>query len=448
MENKEFGNAAIENDEATKINSMIAEEEEAVKAECVELGRLYFKLHADDCEDAFKEMIASIRQSEKKIEKYNEKLRELKGVVRCEKCGEEVSAKAAFCNSCGAPMPKSAPEQANGDEFVRCSNCGEYLKKGSKFCTTCGSPVEQQSEADEQITENAENEAESVTPTKPAKVCPICGFETDDEDMVFCVSCGARMIDTMMKIKSCPACGFETPEIDTVFCVSCGARMIEKRVERPVEQTAENTDTVPVEEPLDEPMAEPAVEPIVEPIVEPEVESVAEPAEEAEPITENMIGRKCPACGTVTANPEMLFCTNCGTKLASEQPKQEYEDISSTSAPEKEEKANVRKCPGCGAEMTNPDMMFCTNCGTRLEVNNTSVPEKEKKQLCRCAVCGFETTDEDALFCNNCGAKMSGDNIKSEFKKPSAAIRRCPNCSYTTTNQDMLFCTECGSRLI
>lgn len=53
-------------------------------------------MHGNDCEDDFKGMLESIRQSEKKIVEYKEQVQLIKGVVRCEKCGGEVSINSAF----------------------------------------------------------------------------------------------------------------------------------------------------------------------------------------------------------------------------------------------------------------------------------------------------------------------------------------------------------------
>lgn len=64
---------------------------------------------------------------------------------------------------------------------------------------------------------------------------------------------------------------------------------------------------------------------------------------------------KCPRCGT-RIRPGMLFCNNCGCKLAEPAPQQ--------GAPAMQ--APARFCMSCGAPMA-PDAMFCMSCGARFE---------------------------------------------------------------------------------
>ena len=77
--------------EVAKINSMISDEEKSINNNYYQIGKLYVSMHGNDCEDDFKGMLESIRQSEKKIVEYKEQVQLIKGVVRCEKCGGEVS---------------------------------------------------------------------------------------------------------------------------------------------------------------------------------------------------------------------------------------------------------------------------------------------------------------------------------------------------------------------
>lgn len=64
---------------------------------------------------------------------------------------------------------------------------------------------------------------------------------------------------------------------------------------------------------------------------------------------------KCPRCGT-RIRPGMLFCNNCGCRLAEPAPRQ---DAPAMQAP-------ARFCMSCGAPMA-PDAIFCMSCGARFE---------------------------------------------------------------------------------
>ncbi|MEE0264382.1 MAG: zinc ribbon domain-containing protein [Acutalibacteraceae bacterium] len=144
--------------EVAKINSMINDEENNINNAYNQIGKLYVTLHKDDCEEDFKAMVDAISESERKIADYQNQIKTIKGVVRCAKCGGEVSLSSAFCNSCGSPMPKQeaapqtaapqnyapqayAPQTAN--DIIVCVECGAQVKPGMKFCAACGTPVEQ-----------------------------------------------------------------------------------------------------------------------------------------------------------------------------------------------------------------------------------------------------------------------------------------------------------------
>lgn len=224
--------------EVAKINSMVSDEEKSINSNYYQIGKLYVSMHAHDCEEEYKGMIVSIRQSEKKIAEYKEQVQLIKGVVKCEKCGGEVSINSAFCNSCGAPMPKRVTEQ-HDDSMVKCIKCGKYVKKGMRFCTFCGNPMQQSANVQSDL------EFDRIQVEKTLRRCPNCGFETDDSETLFCNECGTKMSvilqnndyadisdlsdnisKSVTKAKRCPSCGFETSDAETDFCTECGTRLL------------------------------------------------------------------------------------------------------------------------------------------------------------------------------------------------------------------------------
>ena len=108
-------------------------------------------------------------------------------------------------------------------------------------------------------------------------------------------------------------------------------------------------------------------------------------------------------------------------------------------------KGSERKCRACGAALV-PDCAFCMECGARVE---DAAPEQPVAKAAErvCSFCGFHVTDPEAMFCNNCGtplgeASVSEDNARDNGKK------RCPNCGFTSTDPEVLFCMECGTKLV
>ncbi len=169
--------------DTVKLNSAISEEERNIEKCYGEIGKLYASMHAADYETAFEPMMRSIRESEERIAGYRRQVQDIKGFVPCPNCGTEVPVGAAFCNGCGAPMPKppAAPESVDPN-LTKCPNCGALISKEMRFCTSCGTPMPEQEPEIPQ-----EQSAE-----EPMKKCPHCGAECP-EGTVFCTGCGEKI---------------------------------------------------------------------------------------------------------------------------------------------------------------------------------------------------------------------------------------------------------------
>lgn len=202
--------------DVARINGAIAEEEKKINNSYFQIGKLYVANHPDDYESEFAGMIGAIRESEIKIRDYRQQVQEIKGVVRCEKCGAEVANNAAFCSSCGAAMPKQTV--AADADSIKCIGCGAMVSKNMRFCTSCGKP----------IADSLQSQP-TVQPEPPApKKCPGCGAEVE-EGMSFCSFCGTA-IDKQVVVteestaRKCPNCNFEVEE-GLAFCTECGTKL-------------------------------------------------------------------------------------------------------------------------------------------------------------------------------------------------------------------------------
>ena len=159
----------------TRLNALISEEEKRQNNYYYQLGKQYYSIHSTDGEDIFKPLISSIIESEKNLSEMKKQVQDLKGIQRCEKCGAEVEKGAAFCSSCGSPMPQAVTYVATSD-IVTCTSCGAKVKKGTRFCTSCGRPMEQPAVV------QIEEQQEMVK-------CPNCGADLE-AGSVFCTECG------------------------------------------------------------------------------------------------------------------------------------------------------------------------------------------------------------------------------------------------------------------
>ena len=188
--------------DVSKLNTAIANEEKKLQANYYHLGRIYITKHGNDYEPVFAETIKAIKESEQNIINYRMQIQDIKGIIRCEKCGAEIPNNVLFCSTCGTPVP---PKETVPNT-VRCLSCGKINSKDVSFCTNCGTPL-----SAAPITEPtyAPTPAPSYRPNPTpapapvytpapqpvaeAKKCTTCGADVP-AGMAFCQECGTRLI--------------------------------------------------------------------------------------------------------------------------------------------------------------------------------------------------------------------------------------------------------------
>lgn len=102
--------------ETAKLSSKVSEEEKKLKECYVKIGQLYVSKFGTDPDADFAELVTELHECEDNVKKYKDQLKELKGYTVCAKCGADVVAGSAFCNTCGAPMPVLKPVSAEEGE--------------------------------------------------------------------------------------------------------------------------------------------------------------------------------------------------------------------------------------------------------------------------------------------------------------------------------------------
>ncbi len=68
---------------------------------------------------------------------------------------------------------------------------------------------------------------------------------------------------------------------------------------------------------------------------------------------------------------------------------------------------SIELCPKCGTKI-NKDMLFCSECGFKLdqeEVTEDKTPNESSAEKLVCASCG-EILSDTAIFCSSCGQKV------------------------------------------
>ena len=136
-----------------KLNLSILEEEKKINKTYAEIGKLYVEKFADTADESLVELIATVKGAEDKISEYKEQIKEIKGVMVCEKCGAEVAANTAFCTACGNAMPvkesqteaeQSETQQPEAEQSAKkvCAICGVENEATSNFCIACGTKLD------------------------------------------------------------------------------------------------------------------------------------------------------------------------------------------------------------------------------------------------------------------------------------------------------------------
>lgn len=175
--------------ETIKLNGMISDEEKRINNLFNEIGKTYFKLHAESYEPTFEQMILDIKASQANIENYSEQVKRLKGVVRCPNCGGEVPYGAPFCSSCGSKMNTTITEVSGSSSNInRCAKCGAVATSDNAFCTNCGSKLEK-------IVPEQSIPASESGVVSPDTICPSCGKRLT-QNAVFCSGCGHKIENT------------------------------------------------------------------------------------------------------------------------------------------------------------------------------------------------------------------------------------------------------------
>lgn len=136
-------------------NTSIADKKRQLTKLYAELGEICYRNYREMLGADEEELLGRIRAQQAELEELEERLREVKGVIKCPACGADVASSAAFCTSCGTRiLRENASAEPAGPEPVpegrTCPSCGAILPSNSRFCTNCGARVEEAGEEPEE----------------------------------------------------------------------------------------------------------------------------------------------------------------------------------------------------------------------------------------------------------------------------------------------------------
>lgn len=355
----------------TRLNSMVSEEENRIREIYFKIGQTYVALHGRDNEAGFADLLNALKASQLKIEQCKQEIMDIRGVQKCERCGAEVAAGAAFCMTCGAQIPKIQPKPVV-NSGRRCKKCGATVAPNARFCTSCGTPyVEEtpvnptpQPQMNQPVPETRQPQVNQNTVpfgTSQPPVNPVP--EVTHQPPINPNPVVKEQPQVNVTKKVCTNCGAELQD-GVAFCIQCGMPV---KKEEPAKENVMFENVNPVEQTEEKTSQKVSLEKTVSVHSE---HTAQTQQEELEKQWENPAKNVCPNCGTTLAD-NVRFCINCGEEVRkadenAEEATMRVNPVTFKRPDEVQTPKRPRFCIGCGAKLDD-DSVFCTVCGKRAE---------------------------------------------------------------------------------
>ncbi|QOR33704.1 zinc ribbon domain-containing protein [Clostridium sp. 'deep sea'] len=135
---KDIGKMSGQLVETTKLSAKINSEENKIRKIYTELGEQMYKdfQHGESFKEPYMVMFSDISIIKSNIAQLRKELLDVKGVVLCKNCGQEVKRDVTFCAKCGSRMDET--EVKHNINQKNCHQCGAVVAEDSKYCPECG----------------------------------------------------------------------------------------------------------------------------------------------------------------------------------------------------------------------------------------------------------------------------------------------------------------------
>lgn len=125
----------------TRLNNAISEKERKISQLFLAIGKSYYEEHKDDHVAEELEKIAEINALYAEIFENREKVKQIRGVVKCEVCGADVPLNASFCNGCGNKVDRDKTAKIDTKADCICPACHAVVGNSNLFCNHCGAKI-------------------------------------------------------------------------------------------------------------------------------------------------------------------------------------------------------------------------------------------------------------------------------------------------------------------
>lgn len=127
--------------DVAQLNSGISDKEKKISQLFLNIGQLYYQEHRSDLSAGYREIMGEIDALYAEIAQNQEKIKQIKGVIKCPNCGASVPLNAAFCNACGTKITREATSVVNESARI-CPSCHTAVGADDLFCNNCGTKVD------------------------------------------------------------------------------------------------------------------------------------------------------------------------------------------------------------------------------------------------------------------------------------------------------------------
>jgi len=101
---RDVSQKAKEVSEVAKLKMDIHTKEDFVEKQYAALGRAYYEANKDNASDKDAAAFRVIAEALEEIQRMNQQVMDIQGVVQCPNCGKKVPIGNAFCSDCGAKL--------------------------------------------------------------------------------------------------------------------------------------------------------------------------------------------------------------------------------------------------------------------------------------------------------------------------------------------------------
>ena len=135
---KDIGKMSGQLVETTKLSAKINSEENKIRKIYTELGEQMYKdfQNGESFKEPYMVMFSDISIIKSNIAELKKELLDVKGVILCSNCRQEVKRDAAFCAKCGTPTAEK--HTAKNTNEKKCHQCGAIVTEDNKYCPECG----------------------------------------------------------------------------------------------------------------------------------------------------------------------------------------------------------------------------------------------------------------------------------------------------------------------